>query len=112
MTTQDYIDTLRADFPVLLENVYCGISYGPGWDALIRGLCAELTAKYPEVRCAQIKEKFGGLRFYVGPSCKEADALISAAEAESFKICEQCGAPGKPRGGGWIKTLCDLHAGK
>jgi hypothetical protein len=27
----------------------------------------------------------------------------------SYTICEECGAPGKLRGGGWMRTLCDKH---
>ena len=34
-------------------------------------------------------------------------ALVDAAEAESFTICETCGAPGKLRGGRWMRTLCE-----
>lgn len=57
----------------------------------------------------QIKEKFGGLRFYVNKSTYEQDLAISFAEAMSNRCCEVCGAPGQHRTGGWIKTLCDKH---
>ena len=60
-----------------------------------------------EVRCHQIKEKFGGLRFYVSNACPDAEEAIAWAEKESFKVCEHCGAPGKPRRSGWIKAECD-----
>jgi hypothetical protein len=33
--------------------------------------------------------------------------LIHATESKSYETCEECGAPGKRRGGGWILTLCD-----
>lgn len=33
--------------------------------------------------------------------------FIEIAESESHKICERCGASGKIRDGGWIKTFCD-----
>ena len=55
----------------------------------------------------QVKEKFGGLRFYVHGANDFLNGMIHMAEAASFKICEQCGKPGRPRGGGWILTLCD-----
>ena len=58
----------------------------------------------------QVKEKFGGLRFYV--NCRKEEAIrqrIGAAAEESFRTCEVCGQPGKLREDGWIKTLCDLH---
>ena len=58
----------------------------------------------------QVKEKWGGLRFYVSNSDDYIDGAISLAESLSLRTCEQCGAPGKPRGGGWVRTLCDGHA--
>jgi uncharacterized Zn finger protein (UPF0148 family) len=32
------------------------------------------------------------------------------AESMSGSTCEECGAPGRRRGGTWIKTLCEHHA--
>jgi hypothetical protein len=58
----------------------------------------------------QAKEKFGGLRFYLLNEPPELHAIIQQAENQSYKTCEQCGAPGKARNGGWIKVLCDEHA--
>lgn len=57
----------------------------------------------------QVKEKWGGLRFYVNSSDNYIDGAIALAESLSLRTCEQCGAPGKPRGGGWVRTLCDSH---
>lgn len=57
----------------------------------------------------QVKEKWGGLRFYVNSSDDYIDGAIALAESLSLRTCEQCGAPGKPRGGGWVRTLCDSH---
>ena len=36
--------------------------------------------------------------------------VIDECERLSYTICEICGDSGKPREGGWIKTLCDEHA--
>ena len=58
----------------------------------------------------QIKEKFGGLRFYVDGATDEVDNYIAFAEQLSNRICEECGAPGTHRDNGWIRTLCDKHA--
>ncbi len=57
----------------------------------------------------QVKEKFGTLRFYVHGGDSRAHHHIEFAEALSGSTCEQCGAPGKTRGGGWVRTLCDQH---
>ena len=62
----------------------------------------------------QMKEKFGGLRIYLGSMetglYDDVYAIVCGAEEESYTICEKCGKPGKPRSGGWIKTLCFEHA--
>ena len=57
----------------------------------------------------QVKEKWGGLRFYVSGTTELLD-FIDEMEARSLKTCEVCGQPGKPREGGWIRTLCDEHS--
>jgi hypothetical protein len=78
---------------------------GPGWAGLVKeGF--DICLKYG-LRIYQIKEKFGGLRFYC-----EDDRMVEllGIEGRSYTICEECGAPGKDRPGGWIKTLCEYHA--
>lgn len=57
----------------------------------------------------QIKEKFGGMRFYVNHSTHDQELAIGFVEAMSTRVCEVCGSPGTRRSGGWIKTLCDKH---
>jgi hypothetical protein len=80
---------------------------GPGWGPLLDKLVDDLLALGWDGYVAQVKEKFGGLRFYIGCATDEVFSRIDQAEEESFRICEECGSPGKPRDGGWIKTLCD-----
>lgn len=58
-------------------------------------------------RATQVKEKLGGLRFYVGPCSDEGLAAIEFAEAMSERVCETCGNRGRTRGVSWFKTLCD-----
>lgn len=59
-------------------------------------------------RIAQIKEKMGGLRFYVNGSLSDPlrEQILQAENEESFCICERCGAPGKLREGQWRHTYC------
>lgn len=83
---------------------------GPGWSDLLRRLVDDLFAKGWDGRVLQVKEKFGGLRFYINKCADGLDDRISQAEDESYRTCEECGLPGVARSGGWIKTLCDLHA--
>jgi hypothetical protein len=63
----------------------------------------------PQVTVAQIKEKFGGLRFYYTGGDEQIRGMVSMAESWAAHSCETCGSPGKSREGGWIKTLCDEH---
>ena len=58
----------------------------------------------------QIKEKFGGLRFYVDKASDNHYDYISFAETMSYCTCETCGAPGETYTDGWHKTLCSVHA--
>jgi hypothetical protein len=58
----------------------------------------------------QVKEKFGGLRFYVQAATNKHYDYISFAESMSYRTCEVCGTPGKRYTDGWHKTLCEIHA--
>jgi len=90
---------------------------GEGWQELILGVHEALTAllgEYYEIH--QIKEKFGGLRYYWGApgadpeNVQAAQKLVDAAEAQSFKVCEQCGREGTVQSHrGWLVTLCEEH---
>ncbi len=82
---------------------------GAGWHAIVRPLIEKAEVEGAEI--VQIKEKFAGLRFYVHGASDELHAMIESAERQSVKTCEDCGVPGKPRPGGWVKTLCDSCAG-
>jgi hypothetical protein len=68
----------------------------------------EETLKVPVA--AQVKEKFGGLRFYVNGTTDKHHNYISFAESMSYRTCEECGAAGKTYTDGWHTTLCDIHA--
>lgn len=110
-----------------------GFECGDGWYGIIDRLSAKLEAINNEIKAereahsveldaephddlcfieaSQVKEKFGGLRFYLGPVLVKYDEQvyqwIEEAEAEAEKTCENCGKPGKPNSTGWIITLCD-----
>ena len=67
-------------------------------------------AKESMPRVAQIKEKFGTLRFYIDYGGPEAQAIVNFAEAMSATTCEVCGNLGQPFRIGWHRTLCREHA--
>ena len=87
-----------------------GWEIGGGWHPLVHELIAELQTLGWDGHISQIKEKYGGLRFYIGYGSDAIFAAIDKAEAKSYTICEACGQSGKLRRGGWMRTLCDDHA--
>lgn len=60
----------------------------------------------------QVKEKFGGLRFYVSGGDETTHNMISMVEALSYRVCEECGTTKDAQlySIGWNKTLCIEHA--
>lgn len=85
-----------------------GFEHGDGWFDILWKLCEDIHAMRPKV--GQIKEKFGGLRFYASfpkEYSEQGWKIIHKAEEESFRTCEDCGKPGElTSDGGWMKVLC------
>lgn len=129
---QELQQLLYDAFPVLFKakldglgpNKTCmfwGIDTGDGWFQLIWDLCMDITnyqKDHPEIfndiemgpiQAEQVKEKFGGLRFYTNYGDDKVYEFIGKAEKRSYETCEICGEPGKPSGWGWITTLCPKH---
>lgn len=112
-------DKLFRKYPTIFPNgrdvntktsLMCfGISIKDGWYDLIDKLCADII-KIPQGRsciAAQVKEKFGGLRFYVNGTTKDIHKLINKAEKDSFTICEECGKKGTLTNlTRWYRTIC------
>lgn len=88
---------------------------GKGWASLVKVLDAE--TERIEATVYQVKEKFGGLRYYADPPNNLDEKkremfyhLVQAAEYLSFYMCEVCGEPGyRQQPKFWIKTLCEKH---
>lgn len=79
-----------------------------GWFPLIKELIEDLIALGWDKQTCQVKEKFGGLRFYINSGSDEIHDRIAKAENDSYEICERTGKPGKLRNDiGWWTTLCD-----
>ena len=101
--------------PMEESCMYAGITCDDGWYDIIYKLSEAITAiiaKDPELdpktySVCQVKEKLGGLRFYILRWNDDIHKAIHAAERESFKTCERCGKPGELRTTGWLRTLCD-----
>lgn len=63
-----------------------------------------------QVVAIQVKEKFGGLRFYYNGGDEYIRGLTTMAEEMSYRICEVCSDKAAPTQGGWIRTLCEKHS--
>ena len=114
---------LTKDFPKIFGDIdktpqesamSFGILTGDGWYWIIRHLCRALQERTdehgePQVVASQVKEKFGGLRFYVNGASDEQYSLIHFIEGLSFSVCEECGSMANVslRKTGWLVTLCD-----
>lgn len=91
-----------------MRNLTHGFTIQDGWKGLVCDLVDRLDTHGIPYDILQIKEKFGGLRFYYkAKNAPEAfQNAVMKAEADSLAICEDCGAPGTRLGNGWIRTLC------
>jgi hypothetical protein len=79
-----------------------------GWYQLLKDLIVDLIELGWNKQICQVKEKFGGLRFYANETSTEMDKRIRAAEDLSYQTCEVIGKPGQLRTDlGWIETLCE-----
>jgi hypothetical protein len=106
----------------MFANPYGGFAVGPGWWPIIESLCANIQSHtdwwnknretrpvVEQVEVNQIKEKFGGLRFYYSGGDDTVAGMVRMAESWASVTCEDCGVQGVSRSGGWIKTLCERH---
>ena len=119
---EEFSKRMTERFPKIFAGQYGGFAVGPGWWPIIESLCANIQShtdwwnKNRETRpvveqvvVEQIKEKFGGLRFYYSGGDDQISGMVRMAEAWADRSCEECGAPGTSGGQGWIKTLCPTH---
>lgn len=81
------------------------------WTAIVERKERPVPEPVEQVVAIQVKEKFGGLRFYYNGGDDYIKGVVDMAEEMSYVTCEECGAPGKPTKGGWIRTLCKEHGG-
>lgn len=63
----------------------------------------------PQVIVSQVKEKYGGLRFYYSGGDDCVDAMVDVCETMASKTCQICGAPAQVENGNMYRT-CEKHA--
>jgi len=127
---KEWRDELAKKYPTLykrykgdpkITTMAWGFAVGDGWKGILEKLSSKISEidKRGYVVVDQVKEKFGGLRYYFHVEGKNEDEglalynkvelLVADAERESEETCEKCGQPGKLITGpfGWIRVLCD-----
>jgi hypothetical protein len=111
----------QKDLPQTQTAMCRGISCGDGWYTIINELCANIqnhvineNRNNPEednmiCEALQVKEKFGGLRFYIHGGDDFIKGLVSLAESLSYRTCSECGnkSTQNKKNRGWVHTLCD-----
>lgn len=126
-------DKLFNDFPTLyrdrvlsdtVSRMCEGFCCGNGWYDIIYDISKEIhefCLKHQligdsYVRAFQVKQKLGGLRFYIGrpqpPNVLgiELNDIITRGEERAAVTCEVCGAPGQLcEIRNWYNTLCPIH---
>jgi hypothetical protein len=121
----EFVKSMETKYPKMFAQPYGGFAVDKGWWPILQALCANIQhhidwwnknhEKHPvveQVVVEQIKEKFGGLRFYYTGGDDQISGMVRMAESWADRHCEECGKPGRQREGGWIKTLCDEHEAK
>jgi hypothetical protein len=126
-----FAKSMEEKYSKMLAGKYGGFAIGKGWWIIIDKLMGniqwhidssvtnnkwdlendktDVRSIIPQVIVQQIKEKFGGLRFYYQGGDEYIHGLVCMAESWADVTCEECGSIGKRRSGGWIRTLCDKH---
>ena len=86
---------------------------GDGWFKILFELVGGIKVNDQKkgdwiTKVTQIKEKFGGLRFYVTGTSDKNWALIRNAETKSYAVCEESGSEVEVGtwNDGWVRTLC------
>ena len=123
-------------YPLIFKDIGGEIECGSGWFWLIDALCANIANGYQNAvrqrefdiengrippdeeldeiawpHVVQVKEKFGGLRFYTANDMegwgRDTASYVYMAEAISYRTCENCGCPATLNDGGWMRVECD-----
>ena len=117
--------------PMTESCMYWGFECGDGWYNIIDAMCAviqghinfqnnkrriylekqykDIPDEVPQVVAVQVKEKFGGLRFYYDGGDDYINGVVNMAVFMAEKTCMECGSPGTMRTDGWWHVACEEH---
>lgn len=109
--TKKLFDRFKFYRPELSETVslMCyGFECEDGWFDIIWDLSEKIEPfASDDFNVFQVKEKFGGLRFYTDGYTDEISAFIREAENKAENTCERCGKPSKIKSkNGWMSNIC------
>ena len=114
---QFQVEALKDKF---LPNYFKSIEVDEGWYQIIVDCDNALMQIDPNYQIAQIKQKFGGLRYYFEPSSSEyndelwtkMNAIVHTYEDIAWVTCEATGKPGvlMKSKSGWYRTLNPEYA--
>lgn len=104
-----------AEIKKQVAEPYISFDACPGWIDVIWNCHRELVELLPDYKLHQVKEKFGGLRFYYTmdeshdeDKKKRAREIVSFYERMSYLVCDECGTTlNVTTEGSWVRTLCD-----
>lgn len=101
-----FIDKYKNIFPK--NGPSCGFYCPEGWLELVDGLCEKLNVLEKPPLVEQVKQKYGGLRFYISNASEKAYEIINEYENRAESICEFCGSMDNvtKSSTNWIFTVC------
>lgn len=80
------------------------------WTAFVKREERPVPEPVEQVVAIQVKEKFGGLRFYYNGGDDYIRGVVDMVEEMSYRTCEVCGAPADiANDGGWHRARCEEH---
>lgn len=105
MSTVDLSAVLKRFEPGWPRRIDCE----PGWHSIISAIDIELSMIDPDYTVQQIKEKFGGLRYYFNTKTEHwhvMNEIVAQYEQVAWRTCEISGQPGVLMVKlGWYRTL-------
>lgn len=108
---------LKVSYPTVFKETFY-FECEDGWLHLIQEIAKFISDRTDKCQAAQVKEKFGTLRFYIDcqeglseETYKEIAEYINAVERLSYYVCEYCGSKldetnRSKNTSYWIKNIC------
>lgn len=111
MMSNSASDSLQTILDQRTPKGWYGLAAPKGWWPIIEEAHNQIVGLYPDYKVLQIKQKFGGLRYYCSVDGDEdVRRIIRAAELLCEKTCEICGKLGSlQKDGYYYYVACEDH---